>query len=97
MGAATYIVQGLGSPDSYQSSSHGAVRLMSRGEARRSLSLEVFKGQMADKTWQEGDAAALVDEAPGAYKPIDQIMEDQKDLVTIIHTLHQVFNYKGLK
>ena len=97
MGAASYIVQGKGNPDSYQSSSHGAGRLMSRGEARRSIDLEVFKGQMADKTWQEGDAASLVDEAPEAYKPIDVIMEDQKDLVTIIHTLHQVFNFKGVE
>lgn len=97
MGAASYIVQGNGNPESYQSSSHGAGRLMSRGEARRTIDPNVFKKQMSHTAWQEGDAAALVDEAPGAYKPIDVIMEDQKDLVTIVHTLHQVFNYKGVE
>ena len=40
-------------------------------------------------------AGALLDEIPAAYKDIDQVMADQSDLVTILHTLHQVLNYKG--
>ena len=50
---------------------------------------------MEGKAWNSNKARALVDEHPEAYKPIDQVMEDQKDLVGISHTLHQVLNYKG--
>ena len=50
---------------------------------------------MAGKTWLKGRAAALVDEIPSAYKDIDQVMADQSDLVEVLHTLHQVLNYKG--
>ena len=50
---------------------------------------------MKDKAWNQ-DAKALLDEHPSAYKDIDQVMEAQKDLVEIVHTLRQVANYKGL-
>jgi tRNA-splicing ligase RtcB len=52
---------------------------------------------MAGKSWQVSDAEYLVDESPQAYKPIDQVMEDQRDLTQVVHTLHQVFNYKGVE
>ena len=95
MGTASYIVKGLGSEASYQSCSHGAGRRMSRGQARKQLRADSLVEVMAGKTWNADKAEALLDEHPDAYKPIDQVMEDQKDLVEIVHTLHQVFNYKG--
>jgi tRNA-splicing ligase RtcB len=50
---------------------------------------------MQGRDWQRGKADQLLDEAPQAYKDIDQVMADQVDLVTIEHTLHQILNYKG--
>jgi RNA-splicing ligase RtcB len=52
---------------------------------------------MAGRTWLDGDAASLVDEAPGAYKPLAQVMEDQADLVRPVHRLETVVNYKGVE
>ncbi|GII32139.1 RtcB family protein [Planotetraspora mira] len=95
MGTQSYIVRGRGNAASYNSCSHGAGRRMSRGRAKRELSATSLTEAMRGRTWNAGRAAALVDEHPEAYKPIDRVMEDQKDLVEIRHTLHQVFNYKG--
>ncbi|MGI5487904.1 RtcB family protein [Microtetraspora malaysiensis] len=95
MGTRSYIVRGLGNPSSYNSCSHGAGRRMSRAEARRRLSAESLAEAMAGRTWNADRATALVDEHPEAYKPIDQVMADQRDLVEVEHTLRQVFNYKG--
>lgn len=95
MGTRSYIVRGLGNPSSYNSCSHGAGRRMSRSAAKRDLDLDVFKKQMEGKTWNSSRAESLLDEAPDSYKSIDQVMADQKDLVEIVHTLHQIFNYKG--
>ena len=96
MGTRSYIASGLGNTDSYNSCSHGAGRAMSRGQARRELSVDDFEQQMAGKTWNSGDATSLIDESPGAYKDIDEIMQAQKDLVEVKHVLHQVLNYKGV-
>ena len=95
MGTRSYIVRGLGKPESYMSSSHGAGRRMSRGQAKRELTQESLIEAMKGKAWNR-DAKGLLDEHPLAYKDIDQVMEDQKDLVDVVHTLHQVANYKGL-
>ncbi|WP_248961536.1 RtcB family protein [Sphaerisporangium perillae] len=95
MGTQSYIVRGRGNPDSYNSCSHGAGRRMSRTRAKRELSAKSLTEAMRGRTWNANRAAALVDEHPDAYKSIDQVMEDQKDLVEIQHTLHQIFNYKG--
>lgn len=95
MGTRSYIVEGLGSAASYSSCSHGAGRRFSRGQAKRELDLAEFQASMQGKTWNSDRAASLLDESPLAYKDIDQVMEDQKDLVRIVHTLSQVFNYKG--
>ena len=97
MGAATYIVQGLGNEASYCSCSHGAGRLLGRQEAYRQFTGDDLRKAMEGKAWQDRDADALVDESPMAYKDIDQVMEDQKDLVKIEHTLHQILNYKGVE
>jgi tRNA-splicing ligase RtcB len=94
MGTRSYITRGKGSPASYSSSSHGAGRRLSRTQAKRLLTEESLREAMAGKAWN-GDAAALIDEHPLAYKDVDQVMADQADLVEVLHTLHQVLNYKG--
>jgi tRNA-splicing ligase RtcB len=95
MGASSFIVRGLGNPASYHSCSHGAGRRLSRTQARRSLSVDDLVVSMQGREWQADKAGQLLDEAPQAYKDIDQVMADQADLVAIEHTLHQVLNYKG--
>ena len=95
MGTRSYVVRGLGETESYMSSSHGAGRKMSRGQAKRELTEESLIEVMKGKAWNQ-DAKGLLDEHPLAYKDIDKVMEAQKDLVEIVHTLRQVANYKGL-
>jgi RNA-splicing ligase RtcB len=97
MGQRSYLVVGLGNEASYQSCSHGAGRRMSRGQARRTLSVETLQQQMAGRAWQASDAHGLLDEAPDAYKPIDQVMHDQADLVRIEHAFTALANYKGVE
>jgi tRNA-splicing ligase RtcB (3'-phosphate/5'-hydroxy nucleic acid ligase) len=95
MGTRSYIVRGKGSTDSWKSCSHGAGRRHSRTKARKLYTPADLAEQMQGKTWLKGRAAALVDEIPMAYKDIDVVMADQADLVEVLHTLHQVLNYKG--
>jgi RNA-splicing ligase RtcB len=97
MGQRSYVVRGLGNDASYRSSSHGAGRRMSRTKARKTLSVETLEQQMAGRSWQASDALALLDEHPDAYKPIDQVMRDQADLVEIEHELEALANYKGVE
>lgn len=96
MGAATYIVTGKGNTDAYSSAPHGAGRMLSRGAARRQLDLEEFRSQMTGRVWDDHNAKALLDEAPLAYKPIETVMEDSKDLVETVTVLKAFINYKGL-
>ena len=95
MGTRSYIVEGLGNPLSWNSCSHGAGRRHSRGAAKRLFSEADLAEQMQGKVWLADRAKSLVDEIPSAYKDIDQVMADQKDLVKVHHTLHQILNYKG--
>lgn len=95
MGTRSYVVEGLGNPDSYESCAHGASRRLSRRQARRRLDVEGLRTAMAHAAWNERDAKRLIDEDPRSYKDIDQVMEDQRDLVRVRHTLRQVLNYKG--
>ena len=98
MAIGTYITEGLGNPESYYSSAHGAGRQMSRGQAKRTLSVDGVDGLyalMQDIAWDHDNARALLDEHPSAYKPLDEIMEDQKDLCRPVHKLRPVLNYKG--
>jgi tRNA-splicing ligase RtcB len=95
MGTRSYIVAGKGNPASWMSCSHGAGRRHSRTQAKKLFSTADLAAQMAGKVWLSGRADALVDEIPSAYKDIDQVMADQADLVEVLHTLHQVLNYKG--
>jgi tRNA-splicing ligase RtcB len=94
MGAASYIVSGLGNVPSFCSCSHGAGRKMSRSQARKNLDTETLVASMAGKAWNN-DPNALIDEDPRAYKDIDEVMANQRDLVAVEHTLRQILNYKG--
>ena len=96
MGAATYIVRGKGNEEAYRTSPHGAGRVLSRNAARRTLSEDEFRTQMEGRTWLNRDAVKLLDEAPSAYKPIEQVMKDSQDLVETVAVLGQFINYKGL-
>jgi len=69
---------------------------MSRTRARKELDVGTLIDEMKGKAWNSDDAKTLLDEAPLAYKDIDIVMEAQKDLVKIDHTLHQILNYKGV-
>lgn len=93
MGARSYIVSGRGHHDAYCSCSHGAGRVMSRGEAKRRFSLEDLATQTAGVECRKD--AAVIDEIPGAYKDIDAVMAAQSDLVEVRHTLKQVLCIKG--
>lgn len=97
MATGSYIVEGLGNPLSYYSCPHGAGRRMSRGDARRQLSMQDFVNAMDGKTWQLKDAEDLLDEAPPAYKSIESVMKDSIDLVTTKHHLTQLINLKGVE
>ncbi len=96
MGAKSFIVRGLGNPLSYNSCAHGAGRRMSRTAARKQITLDELSKAMEGRVWLQASAERLIDEAPAAYKDIDQVMRDQADLVEIEHELRQVVNYKGV-
>lgn len=93
MGARSYIVKGLGNRESFNSCSHGAGRVMSRTEARKTFTVEDHV--RATKGVECRKDADVIDETPAAYKDIDAVMEAQKDLVSIEHTLKQVVCVKG--
>jgi len=93
MGARSYIVRGRGNPESYESCSHGAGRAMSRNEAKRRFTLADHAAATAGVECRKD--ADVIDETPGAYKPIDAVMAAQRDLVEIVHTLRQVVCVKG--
>lgn len=93
MGAKSFIVRGKGNPDSYCSCSHGAGRKMSRNQAKKLFTSLDLEQQTAGVECRKD--ADVVDEIPGAYKDIDQVMAAQADLVDIVHTLKQVLCVKG--
>lgn len=95
MGTSSYIVRGLGNRASWNSCAHGAGRRMSRSRARRELTADSLAFAMHGRTWNADRAEHLVDEHPDAYKDVEQVMADQRDLVEVEHVLHQIFNYKG--
>jgi tRNA-splicing ligase RtcB len=93
MGTASYVVQGLGNAVALNSSPHGAGRLYSRSKARQTFTQDDLREAMTGIEYK--DSPAFVDEIPGAYKDIDQVMADAADLVEIRHTLRQIVNVKG--
>jgi tRNA-splicing ligase RtcB len=94
MGTSSYIVSGLGNPESFESCSHGAGRRMGRKEACRTLILEDEQKKMGNVIHGLRNQNEL-DEAPGAYKDIDVVMENQKDLVKILVKLTPLAVIKG--
>ena len=93
MGAKSYIVRGLGNAESFNSCAHGAGRRMSRTAARRRFSGLDLEEQTRGVECRKDDG--VLDEIPGAYKDIDAVMENQRDLVEVAHTLKQVVCVKG--
>ncbi|AUT50156.1 RtcB family protein [Achromobacter sp. AONIH1] len=93
MGARSYIVRGLGNPESFESCSHGAGRVMSRTKAKKLFSVE--DQVRATEGVECRKDANVIDEIPMAYKDIDAVMAAQRDLVEVVHTLKQVVCVKG--
>ena len=93
MGTRSYIVRGLGNPESFDSCSHGAGRAMSRTEAKRRFTIDDHITATSGVECRKD--AEVIDETPGAYKPIDAVMHAQRDLVEVVHTLRQVVCVKG--
>jgi tRNA-splicing ligase RtcB len=93
MGARSYLVQGKGNRESFESCAHGAGRTMSRTEAKRRFSLADHAAATAGIECRKD--AGVIDETPMAYKPIDAVMAAQEDLVDVVHTLRQVVCVKG--
>ncbi len=96
MGTSTFIVRGLGQPESYMSAAHGAGRRYGRRAAKRTFTVDEFETAMKGRMWQRSKSKELLDESPMAYKDIDQVMADQADLVAIEHRLDAIVNYKGV-
>ena len=93
MGTRTYIVSGLQNPLSFNSAPHGAGRRFSRGEAKRRFTIDDLKKAMGDISFRQ--SKSLIDEIPQAYKDIDEVMENSRELVHVDHVLRQVVNVKG--
>ena len=93
MGARSYIVRGRGNPEAFDSCSHGAGRAMSRAEAKRRFTLADHAAATAGIECRKD--ADVIDETPAAYKSIDAVMEAQRELVEVLHTLRQVVCVKG--
>jgi len=93
MGAKSFIVRGKGNPDSFMSCSHGAGRKMSRAAAKKTFTLADHATATAGVECRKDEG--VLDETPGAYKAIDDVMAAQEDLVEIVHTLRQVLCVKG--
>lgn len=93
MGARSFIVRGLGNPESFCSSAHGAGRTMSRTAAEKQFTEADLIEQTAGVICRKD--RGVIDEIPGAYKNIDEVMANQNDLTEILHTLKQVVCVKG--
>ena len=93
MGAKSFIVRGKGNPESFCSCSHGAGRKMSRTAAEKAFTTADLARQTEGVVCRKDKG--VIDEIPGAYKDIDQVMANQEDLVGVVHTLKQVVCVKG--
>lgn len=93
MGAKSYIVKGKGNLESYCSCSHGAGRTMSRTKAKKHFTLDDLIEQTQGVECRKDKG--ILDEIPGAYKPIEEVMANQSDLVEVVATLKQVVCVKG--
>jgi len=93
MGTGSFIVRGLGNPESFESAPHGAGRAMSRGEARRRFTRADLERQTEGVECRKD--AGVLDEIPGAYKPISEVIEKSSDLVEVVAALKQIVCVKG--
>jgi len=93
MGTRSYIVSGKAHPLSFNSAPHGAGRRYSRTKARKLFTMEDLGRAMEGIEYRH--SGVLLDEIPGAYKDIDQVMEHARDLVEVRHVLKQFVNVKG--
>jgi tRNA-splicing ligase RtcB len=93
MGTASYVVLGKGNAASLNTAPHGAGRRMSRTKARQSFSMTDFDQLMEGIEVHRSES--FLDELPGAYKDIDLVMEQSRDLVEVVHTFRQIVNVKG--
>ncbi|MEU5623075.1 RtcB family protein [Streptomyces tendae] len=93
MGTSSYIVRGLGNEKAFNSASHGAGRRMSRNAAKRRYTVRDLEEQTRGVECRKD--SGVLDEIPGAYKNIDQVMEQQRDLVEVVAKLKQVVCVKG--
>ncbi len=93
MGTGSYIVRGLGNEDAYCSASHGAGRRMSRAKAKKMFTVEDLAVQTAGVECRKDQG--VVDEIPGAYKDLDEVIKLQEDLVEVVAHLKQVVCVKG--
>ncbi|MEU8650800.1 RtcB family protein [Streptomyces sp. NPDC048737] len=93
MGTGSYIVKGLGNERAFNSASHGAGRRMSRSAAKRRFTTQDLEEQTRGVECRKD--SGVVDEIPGAYKPIEQVIDQQRDLVEVVAKLKQVVCVKG--
>ncbi|WP_326888434.1 RtcB family protein [Actinocrinis sp.] len=93
MGTRSYIVRGLGNAAAFNSASHGAGRAMSRGRAKKVFTTRDLEQQTAGVECRKD--SGVLDEIPGAYKPIEQVMAAQTDLVEVVAQLRQAVCVKG--
>ena len=93
MGTESFIVRGLGNTAAFNSASHGAGRRMSRSAAKRRFTTRDLEDQTRGVECRKD--SGVVDEIPGAYKPIKQVIEQQRDLVEIVAKLKQIVCVKG--
>lgn len=93
MGTGSFIVRGKGNAESFHSCSHGAGRAMSRGQARKTISLEDHAKATAGIECRKD--LDVLDESPAAYKDINAVMAAQTDLIEIVYLLRQIVNVKG--
>lgn len=94
MGTASYVVEGKGFAPSYNSAPHGAGRVWARRAASKHFTIEDMDKEMQGIEYNRSEK--FLDEIPSAYKDIDVVMDDAKELVEIKHTFHQIVNVKGL-
>lgn len=93
MGTDSYVVEGLGYAPSFNSAPHGAGRVYSRSAARKEFTQEQLEVAMEGIEYRKTDA--FIDEIPHAYKDINVVIKDAKELVKVKHKLNQIINVKG--
>ena len=95
-GSCSYIVRGLGNPQSFMSCSHGAGRVLGRKEAQRRLNLrEEIDKLNARRVLHSLRSRSDLEEAPGAYKDIGKVIDNQRDLIEVVVELQPLAVLKG--